>query len=86
MKSQLHIVAFVKITSPLVMIELITTLFLAKGHKKSPEFPRGFGPTSWCQLESNQRHTDFQSVALPTELWHLMFAKEFAVLTMGRQM
>ena len=23
----------------------------------------------WCQrLESNQRHTDFQSVALPTEL------------------
>ena len=25
----------------------------------------------WCHLESNQGHTDFQSVALPTELWHL---------------
>ena len=24
----------------------------------------------WCQRESNLRHTDFQSVALPTELWH----------------
>src|SRR5690606_38653068 len=24
----------------------------------------------WCQLESNQRHKDFQSFALPTELWH----------------
>ena len=25
----------------------------------------------WCQLGSNQRHKDFQSFALPTELWHL---------------
>ncbi len=24
----------------------------------------------WCHLELNQGHTDFQSVALPTELWH----------------
>ena len=24
----------------------------------------------WCHSESNQGHTDFQSVALPTELWH----------------
>lgn len=24
----------------------------------------------WYQLESNQRHKDFQSFALPTELWH----------------
>ena len=24
----------------------------------------------WCHRESNQGHTDFQSVALPTELWH----------------
>ena len=23
----------------------------------------------WYQLESNQRHKDFQSFALPTELW-----------------
>src|SRR5690606_29936206 len=27
----------------------------------------------WCQLDSNQRHKDFQSFALPTELWHLKF-------------
>jgi|LakMenE18May11ns_1017448.scaffolds.fasta_scaffold8329895_2 hypothetical protein len=25
----------------------------------------------WYQLESNQRHKDFQSFALPTELWYL---------------
>ena len=24
----------------------------------------------WCHSESNQGHTDFQSVALPAELWH----------------
>ena len=24
----------------------------------------------WCHLESNQGHKDFQSFALPTELWH----------------
>ena len=24
----------------------------------------------WCHLESNQGHMDFQSIALPTELWH----------------
>lgn len=24
----------------------------------------------WYQRELNQRHTDFQSVALPTELWY----------------
>ena len=28
----------------------------------------------WCHLELNQGHTDFQSVALPTELWHLVFS------------
>ena len=25
----------------------------------------------WCHQESNRGHTDFQSVALPTELWYL---------------
>ena len=25
----------------------------------------------WYHLELNQGHTDFQSVALPTELWYL---------------
>ena len=24
----------------------------------------------WYHLESNQGHMDFQSIALPTELWH----------------
>ncbi len=24
----------------------------------------------WCLQESNQGHKDFQSFALPTELWH----------------
>jgi predicted Zn-dependent peptidase len=28
----------------------------------------------WCHQESNRGHTDFQSVALPTELWHLFGA------------
>lgn len=27
----------------------------------------------WCHQESNQGHKDFQSFALPTELWHLPF-------------
>ncbi len=26
----------------------------------------------WCHLELNQGHQDFQSCALPTELWHLL--------------
>ena len=25
----------------------------------------------WCHHESNEGHKDFQSFALPTELWHL---------------
>ncbi len=28
----------------------------------------------WCHQESNRGHKDFQSFALPTELWHLAFA------------
>ena len=27
----------------------------------------------WCHRESNQGHKDFQSFALPTELWHHVF-------------
>ena len=26
--------------------------------------------SKWCHRESNQGHKDFQSFALPTELWH----------------
>ncbi len=27
----------------------------------------------WCHQESNRGHKDFQSFALPTELWHHYF-------------
>ena len=29
----------------------------------------------WCHQESNRGHKDFQSFALPTELWHLAFIR-----------
>ena len=29
--------------------------------------------SKWCHQESNRGHKDFQSFALPTELWHLFF-------------
>ena len=35
-------------------------------NKKAPKFEAFL----WYHLESNQGHTDFQSVALPTELWY----------------
>ena len=28
--------------------------------------------SEWCHQESNRGHKDFQSFALPTELWHLL--------------
>ena|GEM_PF-1089305 len=28
------------------------------------------GGFTWCHVESNHGHKDFQSFALPTELWH----------------
>ena len=31
----------------------------------------------WCHRESNQGHKDFQSFALPTELWHQPFMSAF---------
>ena len=30
-----------------------------------------FRSRKWCHQESNRGHKDFQSFALPTELWHL---------------
>ncbi len=32
---------------------------------------------AWCHLELNQGRTDFQSVALPTELWHLLQVQNY---------
>ena len=29
--------------------------------------------SKWCHQESNRGHKDFQSFALPSELWHLVF-------------
>lgn len=42
------------------------------GTKKTGQAPNyRTCPVGWYQLESNQRHKDFQSFALPTELWYL---------------
>ena len=32
-----------------------------------------FFSSRWCHQESNRGHKDFQSFALPTELWHHYF-------------
>lgn len=40
--------------------------------KKSPNVESGLLCFLWYHPESNQGHTDFQSVALPTELWYLI--------------
>ena len=41
----------------------------------------------WCHQESNRGHKDFQSFALPTELWHrhfLLIREAFSVSAMQR--
>ena len=38
--------------------------------KKKPQQNCFYWGFSWCHRESNQGHKDFQSFALPTELWH----------------
>ena len=39
-------------------------------NKKDFGKPKSF---LWCHQESNRGHKDFQSFALPTELWHPSF-------------
>ena len=39
----------------------------------------------WCHQESNRGHTDFQSVALPTELWHLLFGLQIYISNLSNQ-
>ena len=41
---------------------------------KTKKRPTHCKPLSWCHQESNRGHKDFQSFALPTELWHQSFA------------
>ena len=44
---------------------------LCSTNEKRPKFSlESFG---WCHQESNRGHKDFQSFALPTELWHRCF-------------
>ena len=52
--------------------------------KKPPQFPKEV-MCWWWWLESNQRHKDFQSFALPTELHHQhAFVKKYAkVIILG---
>ena len=48
-------------------------LFKKYLHKKTPTFLLRL----WCEPGLNRRHMDFQSIALPTELSHLIPEKEF---------
>ena len=65
----------------------ILLFFAFRGKRKSPDFVWKSGVCSdllsskWCHQESNRGHKDFQSFALPTELWHHCFL--FAVAKVG---
>ena len=39
----------------------------------------------WCHQESNRGHMDFQSIALPTELWHLLFGLQIYISNLSNQ-
>ena len=57
----------------------IPLILLTLGNEKSLNFFEFQGFTSfcllkkWCHQESNRGHKDFQSFALPTELWHHVY-------------
>ena len=52
---------------------LYWNLFLKEMIKKSPtETVEDCKILTWCGAGSNRRHMDFQSIALPTELPHLL--------------
>ena len=50
-----------------VIIYSDTFVFLRKNKKPDSIWNQDF---LWCHQESNRGHKDFQSFALPTELWH----------------
>ena len=39
----------------------------------------------WCHRESNQGHKEYQSFALPTELWHQFFLQNCPIFRLGLQ-
>ena len=45
--------------------------------KKGKPVQKLIFPFLWCEPGLNRRHMDFQSIALPTELSHLISKKEF---------
>ena len=53
-------------------VRLETRAFHASRKQKTHSFRSGFWRFKWYLQESNQGHTDFQSVALPTELRYLI--------------
>ena|GEM_PF-527259 len=59
-----------------IMFDYKQGIWLSLGYKKVLEISRLQRPTQfinqkmWCHQESNRGHKDFQSFALPTELWH----------------
>ena len=56
--------------------KILKFFFVGDRNKKSPEIAEFQGISrvksffKWCHQESNRGHKDFQSFALPTELWH----------------
>ena len=48
------------------IFDIITIITSKKNRNRSTSI----AVCSWCHRESNQGHKDFQSFALPTELWH----------------
>ena len=55
---------------------MISPVSITQQMEKRRETAHGITPhesvslSSWCHQESNRGHKDFQSFALPTELWH----------------
>ena len=57
----------------IVPLRLRPPVCIPAGTKKRPEW---ISFLMWCHQESNRGHKDFQSFALPTELWHLAVSRE----------
>ena len=60
------------------MVEVVTNVVSWRGvvERKTANSLRISG-LMWCHQESNRGHKDFQSFALPTELWHHRYVFAF---------